>query len=197
MKKTLIIAAVVVAAFSLKSAEMPEAFDELAETHSQWLRERQRISADDPRLAFYANITNLWWQGRMSNVLAIAEQRLMCNSNDVAGLILKVECDLNFINLDSISNSLERAICCGKTITSPTYSSLYPFFKYCMEDFLDVHTEYYSPEEIASDRAKALLPEKRMLFEDDLFAVCIDGLVTNYPAPPPSGAAPQGGGGQQ
>lgn len=32
--------------------------------------------------------------------------------------------------------------------------------------------------------AKALLPEKHMSFEDNLLAVCLDGLVTNYPALP-------------
>ena len=200
MKKTLFAAVFTLAALLLKAIEPPENLDELVElyeAHLKWLVERRSIPADDPRLVFHANVTNLWWQGRMSNVLAIAEQRLACNSNDIAGLILKVECNVNFVNLDAISNSVQRAVNCGKTITTPMFSPLYPFFKYCMEDLLDFpFSDYYTADKIEEDRAKALLPRKTMLFEDDLFAVCIDGLVTNYPAQPPSGTAPQAGGGQ-
>ena len=197
MKKTLFAATFVLAALSLKAVEPPENLEELFEAHSRWLMRKRTITVSDPRLALHTTVTNLWQQGRMSNVLAIAEQRLACNSNDIAGLILKVDCDLNFVNLDTISNSLQRAINCGNTITTPEFSPLYPFFKYCLEDFLDAYAEEYPAEEIKADRAKAMLPKKTLLFEDNLLAACLDGLVTNYPAQPPSGAAPQGGGGQQ
>ena len=40
---------------------------------------------------FYANVTNLWYQGYKSNVLNIANARLAANTNDIAGLILKAE----------------------------------------------------------------------------------------------------------
>ena len=39
---------------------------------------------------FYANVTNLWYQGNKTNVLAIANARLAQNSNDIAGLILNL-----------------------------------------------------------------------------------------------------------
>lgn len=135
-------------------------------------------------LSFFANITNLWYQGGKSDVLSIAEDRLARDSNDLAGAIIKMEYDLEFLNLNLISNSIARVINLGQNVTTPLYSAKYPTFKADMEDILNIIATY-SPTNLASDRAKALLPGKRFLFEEDLLVVCVDGLVTNFPSPPP------------
>ena len=44
---------------------------------------------------FHTNVTNLWYQGYKTNVLAIANERLSQNTNDIAGLILKAEFQLD------------------------------------------------------------------------------------------------------
>lgn len=51
-------------------------------------------------------VTNLWYQGYKTNVLAIAEERLNANSNDLAGLVLKMEYDFAFMNASCISNDI-------------------------------------------------------------------------------------------
>ena len=169
-------------------AEEPQApFGELVDIFSRWQTQKRQINpAAMPQLAFYTNITNLWWQGHKSNVLAIAEQRLACNSNDIAGLILKLEYYTEFLNFDAISNSTRKVIDVGQTIQTDNYKSLFPFLRFNMQTLLDL-VAIYPESEIEADRAKAILPEKHMSFEDDLFAVCLDGLVTNYPALPQSG----------
>ena len=186
--KTSVLAVLMLATASFLKAEEPTArFDDFANIFSNWQRQRRTIAADDPRLTFFANVTNLWWQGHKSNVLAIAEQRLACNSNDIAGLILKMEYDFSFLNLDSVSNSIQRVLDCGNTISTTNYASSFPFFKFSLEHSLHVFTIESMYEDIDAERAKALLPEKRMSFERHLFAVCLDGLVTNYPALTPPG----------
>ena len=169
-------------------AEEPQApFGELVDIFSRWQTQKRQINpATMPQLTFYTNITNLWWHGQKSNVLAIAEQRLACNSNDIAGLILKMEYDMEFVNLNAISNSTLRVIGVGQTIQTDNYKALFPFLRFNMQTLLDL-VAVYPEDEIEADRAKALLPEKHLSFENDLLAVCLDGLVTNFPALPQSG----------
>lgn len=131
-------------------------------------------------MSFFTGVTNLWYQGGKSDVLSIAEERFASNSNDLAAAILKLEYDFEFLNFESISNSVFRVINLGKDVTTPVYSSKYLSFKTDLEDILDIIATY-SMTNLTSDRAKATLPGKRILFEEDLLAICLDGLVTNYP----------------
>ena len=135
--------------------------------------------ADDT--AFFTNVTNLWYQGHKSNVLAIAEERLAHNTNDIAGLILKMEYDLEFTRSDSISNSVLRIIEAGAEIKSLRFKIRYPELKIDLEDLLDVIASHPILD-LEEERAKSLIPCKTMLTEPDLLLVCLDGLVTNYPA---------------
>ena len=61
---------------------------------------------NQPPVDNFALVTNLWYQGYKTNVLAIAEQRLAANSNDLAGLVLKMEYDFSFLNFSNISNNM-------------------------------------------------------------------------------------------
>ena len=128
----------------------------------------------------FALVTNLWWNGYKTNVLQIAEQRLAINSNDIVGLILKLEYDVEFINLQLISNSVFSVAQCGRTISTPLFSQRLSQREEDLEEILDL-VAIYPMEEYESDKAKAFLPGKRMLFEEDLLAACLDGLATNLP----------------
>ncbi len=61
-----------------------------------------------PPVDNFALVTNLWYQGYKTNVLAIAEQRLAANSNDLAGLIVQFNFDLEFTNRANYSNDIAR-----------------------------------------------------------------------------------------
>ena len=138
-------------------------------------------SAEEP--AFFVNVTNLWYQGYKSNVLAIAEERLASNSNDIAGLVLKMEYGLEFEfeDLQSLSNSIQKVIDSAKDITTPRCASNYPDFKLLLEDIKDLSFDSSMYNDVEADKAKANLPGKPFLFEDQLLVICLDGLVTNYP----------------
>lgn len=142
------------------------------------------LHADTP---FFSNVTNLWFQGHKSNVLAIAQERLTCNSNDTAGLILKMEYDIEyeFDDLLSVSNSIQRVIDNLETINTPLCVTNRPHFRMLLTDLQNVVLDSTMYDDIANDKAKANLPGKKFLFEKALLDICHDGLVTNYPPAPP------------
>ena len=74
----------------------------------------------------FSVVTNLWYNGYKSNVLAIAEQRLAANSNDLAGLILKMEYNLEFCNDACFSNDIFRILTAAGTITNGMFRQNYP-----------------------------------------------------------------------
>ena len=75
--------------------------------------------------ADYCTVTNLWWNGYKTNVLAIAESRLEANTNDIVGIVLKLEYDLSFTYLDDLTNSFPRALDVASRIRTPSFSALY------------------------------------------------------------------------
>ena len=135
-------------------------------------------------LDFFANVTNLWYQGRKSNVLAIAEERLSANAEDAAGLLLRLEYDLEFLNVDRLSNSVLRVKSAFTPIEAPSLSFWKPIFMETLDYLLDIQTttNFYATLDV--DRAKAALPEKHMLFDEEIRALCLDGLATNLPPAP-------------
>jgi hypothetical protein len=123
---------------------------------------------------FYSNVTNLWWQGYKTNVLVIANARLAQNTNDIAGLLLKLEYDFEFINVNEISNDVQRVIAVGATVTTPNFQEQYGSLSQSLDTFLDYLTSYPASA-IPEDRAKALIPHKPMTHEMPLEALQKDG----------------------
>ena len=114
---------------------------------------------------FYTNVTNLWYQGgaSRSNVLAIANERLAANTNDIAGLILKAEYHFEFLEIESISNAYLRVIQVGDTITTPHFVKNWQeeLSRRFTLDILDVVARVpLTPQQIQAEKHKALLPCK-------------------------------------
>jgi hypothetical protein len=123
---------------------------------------------------FYANVTNLWYQGYKTNVLQIALQRLQSNTNDIAGWILKMECDVEFLDMPALSNSLQRVQTTGVTVTSPHFHALYAELFQETTLLLEMMKEY-SPDELAADKAKIPIPNEPFGHRSVLDALQKDG----------------------
>jgi len=129
---------------------------------------------------FYTNVTNLWYQGGeyRTNVLTIANTRLAANTNDFAGLILKAQYHIEFLEMDAISNAFLRVIQVGDTITTTNFVK-------CWQEaqsrpgilqFLDILTEIsLTPQQIQAEKHKALLPRKPLPNADLIEALQKDG----------------------
>ena len=112
-------------------------------------------------------VTNLWYQGYKTNVLQIAEQRLAANSNDLAGLVLKMEYDFEFVNAQSISNDMLAVLSASMSQTNGVFSAHKEEVLEELGFFLLFLEKDYRPtaSEIEDDRAKARFIHSRMSFE--------------------------------
>ena len=135
---------------------------------------------NQPPVDNFALVTNLWYQGYKTNVLAIAEQRLAANSNDLAGLVLKMEYDFSFLNFSNISNNMLAVVHAVQAISndnSHVFSNAHEITNELTSVLLLLRDVYRpTPAEVEQDRAKAFLPHKRMTFEDYLKWLHDDGL---------------------
>lgn len=123
----------------------------------------------------FSVVTNLWYNGYKSNVLAIAEQRLAANSNDLAGLVLKFNYDLGFLirsnysnDIVRVTNALQRADLHSHSNATVRLRSL--LFRQSAIGFLDYLANpesALSPEEETVDRQKGLINHKPL--SDELF----------------------------
>jgi len=115
------------------------------------------------QINFYTNVTNLWCQGYKSNVLAIANARLAVNSNDIAGLILKAEYDLEFLEMDTISNSFQRVIQIGDTITTTNFVKRFERERSDYVDILDwLKDDPILANELPAEKAKGNIIHKEL-----------------------------------
>lgn len=136
------------------------------------------LSAQALASTYYSNVTNEWLQGRQTNVLALANQRLAANTNDMAGLLMKASFDFDFADGHTLSNSLVRVLSAGETIVTPAFSNAYRLVQLDIRGtFKTLSTE--TPEEHASDMLKVLGAGHPMAYEDALKALDDDGYFDN------------------
>lgn len=133
--------------------------------------------ADSP-VDNFTLVTNLWWNGHKTEVLQIAEQRLAANSNDLAGLFLKLEYAAAFSDVTSISNSI--GILSGLLHYASTTNFLHhvPILQMDFSEFrrLLESGQGPSPEDICADEIKGSRANVHFTYEPALKALHDDGL---------------------
>ena len=73
----------------------------------------------------YSKVSKLWRQKETTKVLEIADARLATDTNDIAGLILKAKCHLDFYEVSALSNAYLRVLQVGDTITTTHFMERY------------------------------------------------------------------------
>jgi hypothetical protein len=111
---------------------------------------------------FYTTVTNSWYQGDKSNVFVMAESRLAQNTNDIAGLILKLECQFAWLDLAQLSNSVLRVIQVGDTITSTNFVQKFQIERQELLDDLELLKTYPTPEGLPTERQKGNISQKEL-----------------------------------
>ena len=123
---------------------------------------------------YYTTVTNEWWQGRQTNVLAMAESRLAANTNDIAGLLMKASYDFDFADSPTLSNSLVRVLSAGTLVTTPAFTNAFRLASLDIQwTFKTLSSE--TPAEHASDMIKVMGPGHPMAYSDELKALDDDG----------------------
>lgn len=124
---------------------------------------------------FYDQVTRMWLTGQKQEVYCIATNRLAANSNDITGLVLKMEYELALCDYD-LTNTLARAVEVGSGITTTNFALVYPLLPLEAAD-LHVFLASYSTNDLAADRAKASITNKPMTYRRLIQAIQSDGLL--------------------
>lgn len=128
----------------------------------------------------FDSFTNLWYTAQHSNALAMANQRLAVNSNDVAGVLMKASWDFEFLEPADLSNTLSRVIQVGGTCHTPAFTNIFEITKIDARCLLDAFA-LEPPEERIADRAKRGLPGKLPHYLEELKALDDDGYFSETP----------------
>ena len=136
----------------------------------------------------YSTVTNLWWNGPKTNILALAEQRLAVDTNDIVGIVLKTEYDISFSRASVLSNSFRRVLSVGAGVGTPAFSAAYPRIAWNVSGmFVSLCQE--TDETYESDYAKGFILHKEMDMKWAWDALHEDGWldepVTNAPPAAP------------
>jgi hypothetical protein len=134
------------------------------------------VRAAHAQTNFVDHVSGLWLAGHKSNVLAIANARLAQNTNDIAGLLLKMEYEEEFLQLSQVSNTIDRVIQVGGTITLPKFSTQYPFLTDSLI-YMKNLIPLYPQDELLADQGKEVITGKPLsvkpflqaLQDDDYF----------------------------
>ena len=123
-------------------------------------------------------VTNLWWNGYKTNVLQIAERRLAANSNDLAGLVLKMEFNISSNNVECFSNDIQNVLSSLPSVNGTNFSKLSEVFLLDLNCSLDFLANEFHPtqDEILADKAKFIFNHKPLIYEKELKALSDDGL---------------------
>lgn len=123
---------------------------------------------------FYEEVSSMWYSGNKTGVLSIAEQRLQQNTNDVAGLILKMEYELEFLDFEDMTNTMERVVAVGSGISTTNFAAVFPSVQGSINHLLNM-IPLYPTNEITADREKGNISGKPLDFGDAIKALQDDG----------------------
>lgn len=127
---------------------------------------------------YFDNITNLWAQAQHSNVLTLANQRLVANSNDVAGVLMKASWDFIFAGPVELSNSMNRVLSVGSTIKTPSFTNVFEITKIDIV-WLNNYLSCEDPSDRAANIEKATQRGRMPHYIEELKALDDDGYFDN------------------
>lgn len=135
----------------------------------------------------YSTVTNLWWNGPKTNILAIAEERLAANTNDIVGIVLKAEYDISFSPASVLSNSFRRVLSVGAEVDTPAFAATYPRIAWNVSGMF-IALERYTDDIYLSERHKGFNNHVEMGLKWAWDALHEDGWLDVSPTNrPPSG----------
>jgi ERCC4-type nuclease len=129
--------------------------------------------ADD---SFYMQITSLWEKGEKEKVLAIAQKRIQANSKDLAGLVLQLEYQIEFLQFEDLLKTADKLFEVGNTISTTNFQKTWPTIRADIE-VIKMMVSKYPEKDIETDRKKALIKGKPLTYGQLIKAIEDDGLL--------------------
>ena len=126
--------------------------------------------------SFVEQVSLLWEKGDKEEVLSIANKRILANNNDIAGLILQLEYQLAFLQLDKLPITADKLRVVGDGISTENFRKIWPIVRADLET-IKIMVPLYPRKQLDIDREKAKLPGKPMTYMKLLKAIEDDGLL--------------------
>jgi len=104
--------------------------------------------------SFTAQVEGMWRTGDHAGVLAIAQTRLAANTNDLPGLLLKCEYELEYLQLDAATNTAAEILRVAPQIETERFGEIRSWVVSDAQVLLDAIPQY-PPDEYAADLARA------------------------------------------
>lgn len=124
--------------------------------------------------SYFNTLTNLWHTGHQTNVLQMAQSRLVSNTNDIAGILMKASWDFAFSDAETLSNSLVRIRSVGGQVVTPAFTNAFVLTQFDLDSTFSILPRL-TPAQLAIDRVKASGSGHRMHYEEELKALDDDG----------------------
>lgn len=136
-----------------------------------------RATASPPSATPWADsMEKSWRAGEYDKVLQIAHDRLSKDPNDLPGLILVINYDLNYLDLTPLESSIGQALSVSATVKTPHFAALSSQFVFVLRAEKTL-IKNYTPQDLERDRKKSEIKGKGLGFLEELQAMELDGLV--------------------
>ena len=123
-------------------------------------------------------VAQMWLVGQKQEVLDIANARLALDTNDIAGLLLKMEYEIEFVEDEKLTNTMNRISQVGSSITATNFAAVFPEILEDIDTLLElIALTSLTPAELAAERAKGAIVGKPFLRYDAIKALEDDGLL--------------------
>ena len=103
---------------------------------------------------FTAQVESMWRAGNYAGVQSIAQQRLSANTNDLPGLLLRFEYELEYLQIAAATNTAAEILRVAPSISTPRFAEIRAVVLEDAQYMMDT-LPTYPPEEYASDLLKA------------------------------------------
>ncbi len=104
--------------------------------------------------SFVCQVEGMWRSGDYAGVLAIAQQRLSTDTNDLPGLLLKYEYEVEFLQLAAATNTASDILRVAPQIGTERFAEVRELVVQDAQAALELIPQY-PPDEYAADLLKA------------------------------------------
>ena len=133
--------------------------------------------------SFTDRVTDMWKAGDYAGVMEIARQRLANDPDDMPGLLLELEYEIEYLRLDSVTNTAACILQVAPRIQTPRFSEFRNLVTHVAEVAMWAATNY-PPEQYAIDIQKVgTITNKTLGSAFALQALEDDGLFNYCPGP--------------
>ena len=125
---------------------------------------------------FTDQVSRMWFQGQKAGVYSIATNRLAADTNDLAGLILKMEYEIAYLSLDDATSTMQRVLQVGSTVSSTNFAETFPGFEADINNIKAMILQYPAGE-LTADQGKGDIAGKPLPHEEVIRALEDDGHI--------------------